>query len=109
MARNQEEQYPEGHFVGMWLGIGIALFSGLGIPLAIATGNHGLMGIGPGLGVAFGVAVGQGIENRYKKEGRIRPLTPAEKKKKKTVLLIGVAMLALGAAAFLVLLLLRKG
>lgn len=109
MGENREEKYPEGHFIGMWMGIGIAVFSGLGVPLAMITGNHGLMGIGPGLGVAFGVAVGQSMESKYKREGKIRPLTPAEKKKKKIAVLGGLAVLALGAAAFLVLFLLRRG
>jgi len=30
------KKYPEGHFVGMWMGIGVAIFSGLRIPLSIA-------------------------------------------------------------------------
>jgi len=52
MKENNKE-YPEGHFVGMWMGIGVAIFSGLGIPLSIATGNPGLIGIGPAIGVAL--------------------------------------------------------
>ncbi|NIO22324.1 MAG: hypothetical protein GTN76_16750, partial [Candidatus Aenigmarchaeota archaeon] len=44
-----DEKYPEGHFVGMWMGIGIALFSGIGVPLSIALKIPGLMGIGPAL------------------------------------------------------------
>jgi len=47
------KKYPEGHFVGMWMGIGMAIFSGLGIPFSILTGNTGLIGIGPAVGVAF--------------------------------------------------------
>ena len=27
-----DKKYPEGHFVGMWMGIGIAIFSGFGVP-----------------------------------------------------------------------------
>jgi len=102
METNQAGKYPEGHFVGLWMGIGIAVFSGLGVALAIATGNHGLMGVGPGLGVAFGVGVGQSIENKYKKAGKIRPLNQVEKKRKKIAVVSGLVVLALGAAAFLV-------
>ncbi|MBW2974452.1 hypothetical protein KY366_01925 [Candidatus Woesearchaeota archaeon] len=99
---DKNRKYPEGHFIGMWMGIGIALFSGLGIPLSIATKNPGLMGIGPAIGVAFGLSVGAGIEERYKKQGKIRPLTRKEKKIKKLGVLAGLVMLVLGiAAAFL--------
>jgi len=31
--------YPEGHFVWMWMGIGVAMFSGIGIPLSIVSEN----------------------------------------------------------------------
>jgi len=54
--KKQTEKYPEGHFLGMWMGIGIAIFTGVGVPLSIATKNLGLMGIGPAIGVAFGLS-----------------------------------------------------
>ncbi|MDD4898811.1 MAG: hypothetical protein PHY70_05475, partial [Methanocellales archaeon] len=63
--KEKNKTYPEGHFVGMWMGIGIAIFSGFGIPLSIATGNPGFMGIGPAIGVAFGLAIGSSIEAKY--------------------------------------------
>jgi len=69
--QENNKKYPEGHFVGMWMGIGTAIFSGLGIPLSIATGNTGLIGIGPAVGVSFGLAIGSSIEAKYKKEGKI--------------------------------------
>jgi hypothetical protein len=77
----RNEGYPEGHFVGKWMAIGIAIFSGLGIPLAIITENLGLIGIGPAMGAAFGVAIGQSVEAKHKKEGRITPLTEEEQKR----------------------------
>jgi hypothetical protein len=95
------KKYPEGHFVGMWMAIGIAIFSGLGIPLAIITDNPGMMGIGPALGVSIGLAIGSGIEAKYKKEGKIRPLTEEEKKRKKIAVTAGVVILLLGALFFL--------
>lgn len=100
-----EKKYPEGHFIGMWMGIGIAIFSGIGVPISIATNNHAFIGIGPALGVAFGLSIGQGIENKYKKEGKIRPLTKEEKKNKKIAVIIGVVLLLilalLGAVFFI--------
>ena len=101
----EEKRYPEGHFIGMWTGIGIAMFSGIGVPISIATKNYAFMGIGPALGVAFGLSVGQGIENKYKKEGKIRPLTEHEKKRRKMGFVAGLIALVLGVAVFLFLLL----
>lgn len=101
----ENKKYPEGHFTGMWMIIGIAIFSGLGIPLSIVTENPGLIGIGPALGVAFGLSIGAGIESKMKKEGKIRPLSKEEKKKRKFAVLAGVVALVIGALAFLVLLL----
>jgi len=97
------KKYPEGHFVGMWMGICIAIFSGLGIPLSIVTENPGFIGIGPALGVAVGVAIGQSIENKYKQEGRIRSLTDIEQKRKKNSIIAGIAILTLGVLIFILL------
>ncbi len=101
------KKYPEGHFVGMWMGIGTAIFSGLGIPLSIATGNAGLIGIGPALGVAFGLAIGSSIEAKYKKEEKIRPLTEQEKKRRKIGIIAGIVILSLGVLSFLILAFIR--
>ena len=100
MQKNNEK-YPEGHFVGMWMGIGIALFSGIGVPFSIALKNPGLLGIGPALGVAFGLSLGQSIESKYKKEGKIRPLTEDEKKKRRRLVIAGICVLVFGALIFL--------
>jgi hypothetical protein len=98
------KKYPEGHFIGMWIGIGIAIFSGFGIPLSIVTGNPGFIGIGPALGVSIGIAIGQSIENKHKQEGRIRPLTEIEQKKKKNAIFAGILILTVGVLIFLLLL-----
>jgi len=103
MKPNNNKKYPEGHFVGIWMGIGIAIFSGINIPLSIATQNYGLIGIGPALDVAFGLSIGQAIENKYKKEKKIRPLTEEEKKRKKIAVMAGLAILTLGVIVFLLL------
>ncbi len=100
MQKNNEK-YPEGHFLGMWMGIGIALFSGIGVPLSIALKIPGLMRIGPAIGVALGLSIGQSIESKYRKEGRIRPLTEDEKKKRKMLVIAGISVLVLGLLIFL--------
>jgi hypothetical protein len=101
---NENKKYPEGHFLGMWMGIGIAIFSGFGIPLSIITENPGFIGIGPALGVAVGVAIGQSIENKYKQQGKIRPLTESEQKRKKKAVTAGIIILTLGVLIFILLL-----
>ena len=95
-----EKKFPKGHFVGMWMVIGIAIFSGLGVPLSIITDNFGFIGIGPAIGVAFGLSIGQSIENKYNKEGRIRPLTETENRRRKIAIIIGIALLTLGVLVF---------
>lgn len=98
----KNKTYPEGHFVGMWMGIGIAIFTGVGVPLSFALENPGLIGIGPAIGVAFGLAMGQSIEAKYEKEGKIRPLTKGEKNQRKILVTAGIAVLMIGLAVFLI-------
>jgi len=102
---NEIEKYPEGHFMGMWIGIGLAIFSGIGVPLSIATGNLGLIGIGPSLGIAFGAAIGQAIESKHRSEGRIRPLTGAEKRQRKIGVITALVILLLGVGLLITMLL----
>jgi len=101
---DETKKYPEGHFIGIWMAIGIAIFSGFGVPLFIITENPGLIGIGPALGVTFGLSIGQAIENKYKKEGKIRALTESEKKNKKNAITIGIITLCLGIIFFAIIL-----
>ena len=101
------KKHPEGHFVGMWMGIGIAVFSGFGIPLSIATENPGFIGVGPAIGVSIGLAIGSSIEAKYKKEDKIRPLTEEEQKRKRTATTIGVVSLVILSLIGLLFFLLR--
>jgi hypothetical protein len=83
---DNDKMYPEGHFIGLWTGLGVAIFSGLGVPLSIALDNFAFIGMGPAIGIAVGVAIGQGLETKYKNEGRIRPLNEEEKNRRKMIL-----------------------
>ena len=93
-----DKEYPEGQLVAQWIGIGIALFAGFGVVLATATDNPGLIGLGPALGVAVGAGIGTGLENKARQEGRIRALTPAERRRRRSAVWVGVALLVAGAA-----------
>jgi hypothetical protein len=101
MARKKPEKfdgkYPEGHFMGQGIAIGI----GIGVALGLALGN---IALGPAIGVAIGVGIGSALEGKAKKEGKIRPMTPEEKKKQKKVLLfalgVGLLLFILGVIVF---------
>lgn len=108
LIKKENKKYPEGHFVGMWMVIGMIMFSGFGLVLSISTDNPGLIGIGPAIGMVFGLSIGTSIEDKMKKQGKIRPLTKKEKKRKKRAFIVGLIALALGIVVFLVLLLLVK-
>ncbi|MBU7026648.1 MAG: hypothetical protein HXS48_06870 [Theionarchaea archaeon] len=97
----RNKKYPEGHFIGKWMGIGVAIFAGFGIPLAIILKIPWIIAIGPAMGVAFGLAVGSSIESKRKKEGKIRPLTEDEKKKRKMLVIAGIMVFILGLVIFL--------
>jgi hypothetical protein len=103
----KNKKYPEGHFVGLWIGISIAFFTMGWLPICIIMENPGLLGIGPALGMAVGVAIGQSIEEKYKSQGKIKPLTKEEKKTKKVAVITGIMILFLGLVTFLALYLLR--
>jgi phosphate/sulfate permease len=102
----KEKKYPEGHFINLWMVLGIIIFSGFGIPISIATENPGFIGIGPALGVAVGLSIGAGIEAKMKKEGKIRSLTKEEKKKRQKMVTAGLVILTAAALLGLVLFLL---
>jgi hypothetical protein len=107
MKNDDDRIYPEGHYVGMWIGIGMAIFAGLGIPFSVALDNPGLIGIGPAIGVGFGAAIGSGIEKKKKAEGLVRPLTEAERMNRKKAAIIGSAVLLVGLIVLVSLFFLR--
>ena len=67
----KKEKYPEGYFVNRWVGIGIAVFSGVWITWALLQGRQDLIIFGPAFGILAGLIVGSSIEQKYKREGRI--------------------------------------
>ncbi|MDX1315018.1 MAG: hypothetical protein R3356_05900 [Eudoraea sp.] len=97
---NNHKQYPEGHFVGMWMGISMAIFTGLGVAISAVVQNFAFIGIGPALGVGVGLPIGQMVENKYKEEGKIRPLNENEKKSRKNLLLGGILLFLAGVVVF---------
>jgi len=103
--KKKDKTYPKGHFVRMGMAIGIAIFSALGIAISFLTENFALIGTGPAIGVATGLAIGQSLESKYEKEGRIRPLNESDKKKQKIGIGVLIGLLIIGVLVFLLLLL----
>lgn len=93
---DKDKKYPEGYFIG----IGIALGVLFGIPLAFSLENMAYIGTGFPIGLAIGIA----LEEKYKKEGRIRPLNENKKKTRKIGLIAGTGALIIGIIALLILL-----
>ena len=101
---SQQQKFPKGHFVRMWTGLGMAIFSGLGVPLSIVADNFAFIGIGPAIGVAFGISIGQSIENNKEKAGLIRPLTEEEQRTRRKLTITAGVLIGLGVALLLVML-----
>lgn len=100
-----QEKYPEGHFIGKWTAIGVALGAVFGIPLGIAIGDPAFFGTTLPVGIAVGVAIGSAKEKEAMKQGRIRPLTKEEKKRRDLMVYGGMATFILGMIVLLAFLL----
>lgn len=105
MGAVAEREYRQGEVVATWIGIGMALFAGVGVVIATVSGTPGLIGIGPAIGVAFGASVGASLEAKYRRQGRLRPPTPADRRRMRIALWIGLALLVVGSAVFVLILL----
>jgi hypothetical protein len=92
-----QENRPEGYWMGIGVALGVALGLPLGLALNAAMGDAGSrMAIGPAMGVAIGVAIGTALEQRHKAE--TRPLTSYEKRGRRWMTGVGIAVLGLLAA-----------
>lgn len=100
------EKHPEGHYINLWMLLGIIIFSGFGIPISITTDNAAFIGMGPAIGVAIGLSIGAAVEQQKKKEGKIRPLTKQEKKQRQRLVTAGLIILTIAALLGLALFLL---
>jgi uncharacterized membrane protein YidH (DUF202 family) len=88
------KQYPEGFFVSFGLALGMVA----GLLFSVILHNPDFFVIGLPVGLALGAAV----ELKYRKEGRIRPLTPEETKRRTIMVIAAVALVIAGIIVFLV-------
>ena len=66
-------KYPQGHWMSVGMCIGIALGCIPSLVELIFDPVAPFVGIGPAMGLGFGVAIGAALEQKHKNE--IRPLT----------------------------------
>jgi len=83
--------------------VAMAIGMPLGVALGLALGEPAYAGIGVAIGAGAGLAVGTAIESDLRKKSRIRPLTKAEKTRRRRFGLIGLAAGALVLVAVLTL------
>ncbi|UCB59327.1 MAG: hypothetical protein JSV67_03280 [Thermoplasmatales archaeon] len=52
------------------------------------------------MGAAFGLSIGESVKNKYKREGRIRPLKKSEQKRIKNAVFASIVILIFGILVF---------
>lgn len=94
------QRYREGHFMGIGIAIGMLIGFASGLILGIVTGDTSMFIIlGPGGGLAIGVAIGAALEKKYNPNPR--PPTPEEKKMLKRLVILLTFTALLGLVAFM--------
>ena len=66
MTRNADRD----HYIAIGMAIGMPSFALIGFALCIATDNPGLLGLGPAIGLAMGIAIGEGLYRRSRQSER---------------------------------------
>ena len=65
MSRTERTEDEErSRYLAIGLAIGMPIFGLIGMAVCLATDNLGLLGVGPGIGLAMGVAIGEGLYRR---------------------------------------------
>lgn len=96
-----KKQYPKGHFVTVGIAIGAISFGILGVIICIVTDNMGLIGVGPSVGIPIGLLIGQSLESKNERLGRVRELTVTEKQRQRVAIFVGIGLAFLGILGFL--------
>jgi hypothetical protein len=98
--RDPEMLHPKGYWMGVGISFGLLFGMIAGIALGVAFDDVSLgITLGPGMGIAIGVAIGAALEEKNK--GQVRPLTEAELRMQRWAIYIGLIVLLIGIAVFL--------
>ena len=64
MSQQRMQDEERNRYLAIGIAIGMPIFGLIGMALCLATGNPGLLGVGPGVGLAMGIAIGEGLYRR---------------------------------------------
>lgn len=65
MSEKQKKKDEErNRYLAIGLAIGMPIFGLIGAALCLATDNPGLLGVAPAIGLAIGIAIGEGLYRR---------------------------------------------
>lgn len=67
---DRRQDAARNHYLGIGLAVGMPSFALVGFVLCIATGTPGLLGLGPAIGLAVGIAIGEGLYRRSRQGER---------------------------------------
>jgi len=100
-SETNEEKHPQGYWLGMGMSFGMLTGGVLGLIASILTENKTLfIPIGPGAGLALGVAIGSVLEKKHQDE--LRPVNETKTKRQRLTLLVGLGLLVIvGVVAML--------
>ena len=98
--QTKSKQFPKGHFVNKWMGIGMGVFTVAFFPVLIAMDKVNFIALLPAFGMSIGLSIGFSIEKKQERLGNIRPLNEEEKKRKRIGVIIGLALLIAGLVTF---------
>jgi len=97
--RNRDELHPQGYYMGLSMGLGMLIGSLLQLLLRILFDIDVMATMGTTVGLAVGAGTGASLEKKY--ADRLRPLTEAERNRKRVGLFTAIALLILGIVVLL--------
>ena len=92
---------PKGHYISVGIIIGIGIFGILGTVIYLITNNFAFIGVGPAVGLPIGLILGQSMESKKEREGKIRELSTQEKQRQHLLIFLGLGVAFLSIIGFL--------
>jgi len=98
--RKRDELHPQGYYMGVSMGLGMLIGSLLYLLLQVYYEIDVMPTMGTTVGLACGAGIGASLEKKY--ADRLRPLTEAERNRKRVGLFTSIALLILGIVVLLI-------